>query len=277
MSSLASQPPRPPILRALTRPRSIALACIAVLAACGWGYLGLVLAGQQSSGIWAALCQPIYGSTSGLSIAGISLTFAMWSAMVLAMMLPTAAPMVTTYADLTETAAAKGELAASPLVLIAGYIVVWLGAALVLTALQGMLARLDALDSRIGIANPFVAGAMFVIAGAYQFSRAKHACLSHCQHPFRFFFASWTSEPGGVFRLGLRQGLLCLGCCWAMMLLMFAVGVMNVIWMAILGAVMAVEKLGVTKWFSRAAGVVFLAVGAIMIVETWITGWPRPG
>jgi predicted metal-binding membrane protein len=61
------------------------------------------------------------------------------------------------------------------------------------------------------------------------------------------------------------------------MLLMFAVGVMNVIWMAILGAVMAVEKLGVTKWFSRAAGMVFLAVGAIIVVETWITGWPRPG
>jgi len=277
MSFVASQPPRSPILRALARPRSIAIACIAVLAACGWGYLGLVLAGQQSTGIWRALCQPIYGATSGLSVAGICLTFAMWSAMVLAMMLPTAAPMVTTYADLTETAVAKGEPAASPLALIAGYIAIWLSAAIVLTALQGMLARIGALDSRTGIENPFVAGTLFVIAGAYQFSGAKQACLTHCQHPFRFFFANWTAEPAGVFRLGLRQGLYCLGCCWAMMLLIFAVGVMNVIWMAILGAVMAVEKLGFTVWFSRAAGVAFVAIGALIIVETWITGWPRPG
>ena len=80
-----------------------------------------------------------------------------------------------------------------------------------------------------------------------------------------------------MFRIGVRQGLYCLGCCWAMMLLMFAVGVMNVVWMAILGIVMAIEKLGTSMRFSRAVGVVFVAIGAFIIVETWITGWPRPG
>lgn len=268
---------RPRILRALARPRVIALACIAVLAACGWAYLGLVLGGQQSSSMWRALCQPIYGMAGGASLAGLSFTFAMWCAMVLAMMLPTAAPMVMTYADLTETATAKGESAASPLLLIAGYIAIWLGAALALTALQGMLARLGSLDARLGIDNPFVAGALFVAAGAYQFSSAKRACLTHCQHPFRFFFANWTASLRGVFRLGLRQGLSCLGCCWAMMLLMFAVGVMNVVWMAILGIVMAIEKLGSSGRFSRVVGVVFVALGAFIIAETRITGWPRPG
>jgi predicted metal-binding membrane protein len=272
-----SDPARPLVLRALARPRAIALGCIALLAAGGWIYLGLVLAGQQSSSIWRALCQPIYGVTGGMSLAGALLTFAMWCAMVLAMMLPTAAPMVMTYADLTETAAAKGEPTASPAVLTAGYIAVWLGAAAMLTALQGALLRLDMLDVRIGSANPFIAGALFLTAGAYQFSSTKRACLTHCQHPFRFFFANWTSSPREVFRIGLREGLYCLGCCWAMMLLMFAVGVMNVVWMAILGIVMAIEKLGASTRFSRAAGMVFLAIGAFIIVETWITGWPRPG
>lgn len=268
---------RPPILRVLTRPRAIALGCIALLAACGWGYLGLVLAGQQSPSLWRALCQPIYGAAGTVGLSGASLTFLMWCAMVLAMMLPTAAPMVTTYADLTETAAAKGEPAASPLVLVTGYIAVWLGGAAVLTALQAGLLRLELLDVRAGLANPFAAGALFAVAGAYQFSSIKHACLTHCQHPFRFFFANWTSDPRAIFRIGLRQGLYCLGCCWAMMLLMFAVGTMNVIWMAALGAIMAVEKLGASKHFSRAVGVVFLAIGAVIIVETWINGWPRPG
>lgn len=277
MSVSQSHATRPQILRALARPRTLALACIAVLAACGWAYLGLLLAGQQSSSLWRALCQPIYGMAGGASLTGTSLTFAMWCAMVLAMMLPTAAPMVMTYADLTETAAANGEPAASPAVLTAGYITVWLGAAVLLTALQGSLLGLDMLDERIGFANPFIAGATFLAAGAYQFSSAKHACLTHCQHPFRFFFANWTSSPRAVFRIGLRRGLYCLGCCWMMMLLMFAVGVMNVVWMAILGIVMAIEKLGSSARFSRAAGAVFVALGAFIIVETWITGWPLPG
>ena len=278
MSSVPhSDPASPLFLRALARPRTIALGCIALLAAGGWGYLGLVLAGQQSSSMWRALCQSIYGLTGDVTLAGASLTFAMWCAMVLAMMLPTAAPMVMTYADLTETATAKGEPAASPIVLTAGYLAVWLGAAVFLTVLQGSLMRLDLFDVRIGFANPFIAGALFLAAGAYQFSSAKHACLTHCQHPFRFFFANWTANPRAVFRIGLRQGLYCLGCCWAMMMLMFAVGVMNVVWMAILGIVMTLEKSGVSLWFSRAVGVVFVAIGAFIIIETGITGWPQPG
>ena len=222
-----------------------------MLAACGWSYLGLVLAGQQSTGIWRALCQPIYGAAGSLSLAGLALTFAMWCAMVLAMMLPTAAPMVTTYADLTETAAAKGEPAASPLVLIGGYIAAWLGAAIVLTALQGCCWRASTRSTPTPASPTRSSQARCSSPPAPISSQPlKHACLTHCQHPFRFFFANWTSDPRAVFRIGVRQGLYCLGCCWAMMLLMFAVGVMNVIWMAILGAVMAVEKLGASMRFT---------------------------
>ena len=216
---------------------------------------------------------PLIGTGSP---AAAALAFAMWCAMVLAMMLPTAAPMITTYADLSETAIGKGEPAASPLVLTGGYVIVWLGAAVVLTALQVLLARAGALDT-MAVANPYLAGAVFLAAGLYQFSALKHACVSQCQHPFRFFFGHWTPDPRGVFGIGLRQGLYCLGCCWAMMLLMFAVGIMNVVWMAILGAVMATEKLGTTARFSRVAGIAFIAIGLIIIVETSITGWPKPG
>ena len=261
-------------MRALARPRTIALACIALLAACGWIYLGLLLAGENSQGLLRVLCAPFTGAAGSPAAA---LIFAMWCAMVLAMMLPTAAPMVTTYADLAETAAGKGEPAVSPLVLVAGYAAVWLGAAAALAALQLTLARAGMLDSRIGVANPFVAGALFLAAGLYQFSALKHACVSQCRHPFRFFFGHWTSDPRGVFSIGLQQGLFCLGCCWAMMLLMFAVGIMNVVWMAILGIVMATEKLGTTARFSRVVGLAFIAIGLIIIIETAITGWPRLG
>ena len=249
-----------------------------LLAACGWTYLGLVLAGQHATGILRALCQPLSGAAGSSGIAALLLTFAMWCAMVLAMMLPTAAPMILTYADLAETAAAKGEPAASPLVLTAGYIAVWLGAALVLTALQGLLARARRCSTRDGVANPLFAGAMFLAAGALPVlaaeARLRDAVPASVPLLLRQLDRPSRAACSGI---GLRQGLYCLGCCWAMMLLMFAVGVMNVVWMAILGAVMTIEKLGTTTRFSRAAGVVFLAIGLFIIVETSITGWPRPG
>jgi predicted metal-binding membrane protein len=182
--------------------------------------------------------------------------------------------MILTYAELAETAAKKGEPAASPLILAAGYVSIWLGVAVLLAALQMLLVRLAMLDPAMTTASPLFSGAVFIGAGLYQFSALKHACVTQCQHPFRFFFANWTADPRGVFRLGFRQGLYCLGCCWAMMLSMFAVGVMNVIWMAALGAIMAVEKVGTTTRFSRALGALFVAIGVAFIVTSVLAHWP---
>ena len=260
-------------IRALVRPRSLAVACIVSLAAAGWIYLAVTLAGMSGGTVLAALCQPMFG-TSAFDVAQAALVFIMWCAMALAMMLPTAAPMILTYADLAETAAAKGEPAASPLTLTAGYVVVWLAAAMGLAALQIVLARLALIDSAMRSASPLFSGAIFVLAGAYQFSALKRACVTQCQHPFRFFFANWTAEAGGVFRLGMRQGIYCLGCCWAMMLLMLAVGVMNVVWMAALGTIMTIEKVNTTTRLSRALGVLFIVVGAIFIVSAGLAHWP---
>lgn len=259
--------------RALARPKLIALACIAVLVAGGWIYLGLMLAGMSGVGLLDVLCRPSFGA-SDFDAVQAGLVFAMWCAMALAMMLPTAAPMILTYADLADTAARKGEPAASPLVLAAGYVAVWLGAATLLTVLQLSLMRLSLLDPAMASASPLFSGAVFIAAGLYQFSALKHACVTQCQRPFPFFFANWTAEPRGVFRLGMRQGLYCLGCCWAMMLLMFAVGVMNVVWMAALGAVMTIEKVNTTTRFSRALGAVFIIVGAVFIVSSVVAHWP---
>ena len=131
------------------------------------------------------------------------------------------------------------------------------------------------LDPAMTSVSGLFSGAVFLLAGAYQFSELKHACVTACQRPFPFFLAHWTTAPGGVFRLGVRQGLLCLGCCWALMAVMFAVGVMNLVWMAALGVVMLVEKVAETTRFSRGVGVVLLVIGvAIVGSEVW-SHWPR--
>jgi predicted metal-binding membrane protein len=245
----------------LGRPRRAAVACVVVLSLSGWVALGLMATASETSA-WQVFCR-IGGRGEWGDLA---MTLPMWAAMTLAMMLPTAGPMILTYAEIADTAARKGEAVASPLVLTAGYVAIWLGFAVMAALAQLALARVG-LFAGDRLARP-LAGALFVGAGLYQFSGLKHACLTLCQRPFPFFFANWTEEPAGVLRLGLRQGLYCLGCCAALMLLMFAIGVMNVLWMALLGLVMVVEKMSTTARFSRAIGMTLIVIGASMI---WVS------
>jgi predicted metal-binding membrane protein len=257
------------------RPKVIAVACVVLLAGLGWAYLALQTAGMSGpSSAFDVLCRAMAHGT--LRLTGVALIALMWGAMTLAMMLPSAAPMIFTYAEIADTAAKKGERIVSPFVLAAGYTVIWLGFASFATVAQIALTRLALLDSGLTSASGLFSGAIFITAGVYQFSALKHACLHQCQHPFQFFFANWKTTPRGVFRLGVRQGLFCLGCCWAMMLVMFAVGVMNVIWMAGLGIVMTIEKIGSGRRFSHAVGVVLIGAGLAFVVTAWAAHWPVP-
>lgn len=274
MSSLADHalthlPPAAARLGALAaRPKTVAAACVIVLAGAGWLYLGFIAGASvsQPSDIWSwigALCRPAATLSSGLS--SFILVFAMWVAMTLAMMLPSAAPMILTYAEIADTAARKGEHAISPIVLALGYAAIWIGFALLAAAMQIALAKSGVdFEPALGAAGG-VSGILFVVAGLYQFSSLKQSCLRACQRPFPFFFTNWRTTVRGVFGLGLRQGLHCLGCCWAMMLLMLVAGVMNAVWMAALGLVMTLEKMTSTPRFSRILGVVFIVVGAAML------------
>ena len=257
---------------AFSRPRLIAWGCVMTLTGLGWLALGLMAKGNGGTvSALAALCRPAAGP---LDIAAVALTASMWAAMVLAMMLPSAAPMILTYAEIADTAARKNEAVVSPLVLAAGYTAVWLGFAALAAAAQLFLARaMPAAGSFASLSGP-LSGAIFIAAGLYQFSMLKHACLSQCQTPFPFFFVNWTTKVSGVFRLGLKQGLYCVGCCWAMMLVMLAAGVMNVVWMAGLGIVMTVEKLGAGKRVSHAVGAALILGGIGVTVAGLAAPWP---
>jgi len=278
---------------AFARPKRLAIVCVVLLAGLGWFYLALMIAGHEGplaalgpgmgllDGLPRAiqiLCRPEFGVAAlhhgGWEATGIALVALMWGAMTLAMMLPSAAPMIFTYAEIADTATRKGEPVVSPFTLAAGYMVVWLGFAVAATLAQLAFARLALLDAGMAAASGLFSGAIFIGAGVYQFSALKHACLKQCQAPFPFFFANWATTPRGVFRLGLRQGLYCVGCCWAMMLVMFAVGVMNVIWMAALGMVMTIEKIGTGKRFTYAVGVALIVVGIGFVFTAVAAHWP---
>ncbi len=279
----------------LARPKWLAGLCVVAITGLGWLWLGLLIAGMGGPAgalgpgmqaldllprAFAALCKPTFGlsvlampgetwGATGFAVVGL-----MWAAMVLAMMLPSAGPMIFTYAEIADTAAAKGEPIVSPFVLAGGYTVVWLGFAALATLVQFGFTQGALIDESMASASGLFSGAIFVAAGLYQFSGLKHACLRQCQSPFPFFFAHWATTPRGVFRLGLKQGLYCLGCCWAMMAVMFAVGVMNVIWMAALGVVMTIEKMLTGTRFSHAVGVLLIVAGVVFIGMAFAAHWP---
>lgn len=259
--------------RIFARPKAIAAGCVIIIAGLGWFYLALLIAAPAGSwfATMQAFCRTLPEGVWSFSAAAV--TVSMWGAMTLAMMLPSASPMILTYAEIAETAARKGERIVSPLVIAAGYASVWLVFSVLATVMQIVLTRAALLNTGTASASGILAGAIFIGAGVYQFSALKHACLTHCQNPFPFFFTNWATTPGGVFRLGVKQGLYCLGCCWAMMLVMFSVGVMNVAWMAGLAAAMTIEKLLTGQRFAHGVGVVLIVVGTGISVSAFAAHW----
>ena len=190
----------------------------------------------------------------------------MWFLMAVATMLPSAAPLIRTYCEIADTARIKGEPAVHPLVLVAGYLATWLGASVGFSALTLAVYAFAGSDRMLDPAVGIAGAAALLVAGLYQFSGLKQACLDKCRNPFSVLFANWSAKPGRIFRLGLEQGVWCLGCCWALMLVMFAVGAMNVFWMALIGLFTLIEKQTTGRVASRVAGAILLVWAAALLL-----------
>lgn len=212
-----------------------------------------------------ALCltpAPLDGTvaTEALALVG------MWFLMAVATMLPSAAPMVRIYCEIADTARIKGEPVVHPLVLVAGYLCTWLVAAAGFAALTLAVHAFATSGQLLGPVVGLAGATALLVAGLYQFSDLKDACLTKCKNPFSILFANWSARPVRIFQLGLQQGLWCLGCCWALMLVMFAVGTMNVFWMALIGLFTLIEKQTTGRLPTRLAGAILLVWAAALLV-----------
>jgi predicted metal-binding membrane protein len=214
-------------------------------------------------GLAVSICRVVPGG--GVLLPGLLYAWG-WLLMSAAMMLPTALPLLQRFDRLT---AARPDRLALIALLIVGYLLVWLGFGVAAHLLD---AALHAMAQRsVWLAfNAWVLGAaVLAIAGLFQFSRLKYHCLDKCRTPLSFIIQHWrgTTPRGDAFRLGLHHGVFCVGCCWAIMLLMFVVGTGNVGWMLALGAVMAIEKNAAwARWLSQPLGLALLAGAAIIVV-----------
>lgn len=234
------------------------------------GFLGL---DETTRSLLAALCITGAPAPFGLAMPGEGTwsasqtvtVFLMWCAMAGAMMLPSAYPMITTYGEIAETAAAKRIRVPSPVVLLLGYLVVMIGTAVFFTLLHAGLTGLGAMSgTTMGPTGAGIAAAAMIGGGLYQLSPARTACLTKCRSPFSVLFTRWSDRPVRVFRLGVEQGVFCLGCCLGLMLVMFAVGVMNVVWMAVLAVFGIIEKSVDVPWLGQASGYGLILTGAVI-------------
>ncbi len=276
-------------------PRKILIAVIILTAMMGWVWLGfmalglnaflpgaefgpgmqllqqgLLILGQdvELPAAWfywlASICTP--QPVGSYSLVNFTVTFSMWFAMAIAMMLPSAAPMLRTYADIADVARRQKQTTAPVWVLATGYLLVWT----LFAALASLLQLAMASQNLISIAGTtgvgIISAAILIGSGSYQFSNLKHACLEKCRNPFNTLFARWSPHTADVFKLGVQQGLFCLGCCWAIMSLMFVVGTMNLVWMALLTAFTIFEKNSAAKVTTPIFGFILLLWGGILLM-----------
>ncbi|MCC7417408.1 MAG: DUF2182 domain-containing protein [Acidobacteria bacterium] len=258
--------------QALRRDRAIVAAALGVIAVLAWVYVlglarGMDMGGMDmrgarmiSTGVRMAMA-PAAVPWSGLDFA---MMFVMWAVMMIGMMTPSAAPLILLYARVGRQAVSDGRPFAATGWFAGGYLSAWVLFALAATVAQLVLERAALLTPGMAAASDLFGAAVLIAAGLYQWSRLKDTCLVHCQSPLSFLqhHGGFRRDAAGSFGLGLSHGAYCLGCCWALMLLLFVGGVMNLAWIAGLSILVLVEKLASRgRLVARAAGVAFIVAG----------------
>jgi predicted metal-binding membrane protein len=191
-----------------------------------------------------------------------------WVTMMAAMMLPSVAPMVLVFARISRERAARGREVVPTWLFLAGYLATWTAYG---ALAYGVYRALDHVD--LGLLHwdqggPYVAGAALAAAGIYELTPLKRVCLRHCRGPLHFILGAWRPGATGAVSMGIEHGLFCVGCCWGLMLALFALGVMSVTWMVVIGALIFAEKvLPAGEWFARVVAVVLVASGIWIAVS----------
>ena len=177
------------------------------------------------------------------TMASATSSFVMWLSMMVAMMLPATAPTINAFATIAARRRARRQLYTPTLVFAAGYCLAWAGFSGAAVVFQWQLYRVALLTPTMQNTSPTLAGIALLIAGLYQFTPVKRACLRGCRSPLSFIITEWREGYAGALTMGMRHGLMCIGCCWALMALMFCISVMDLRWAAALAVYTAAEKL----------------------------------
>jgi predicted metal-binding membrane protein len=243
----------------LRHDRAVVLGALAGIIVAAWAYLllgaGIDMEMMDMGGDQLMAMAPEW--TTGYA----ALVFVMWVAMMVAMMLPSAAPTILLVAALARNrGGSSGAVPATAALFASGYILVWSGFSLAAALLQWGLSEAGLLSETMALGNAILAGAVLVAAGVYQWTPLKETCLRHCRSPAEFVVRHWRRGVLGAVRTGVRHGLFCLGCCWVLMALLFVGGLMNLAWVGAITLLVLIEK--TVPWGGRMS----LVAGATLAV-----------
>ena len=192
----------------------------------------------------------------------------MWAVMMVAMMTPAAARMILMFATIHRRRAADGRPAVPTAIFVFGYLVVWTSYSIAAALAQVSLHAAALLSPGLATTSPLLGGGLLVAAGIFQWTPLKRACLAACRSPLSFLMNGWHEGRRGAFVMGLRHGLYCLGCCWALMALLFVAGVMNLLWIAAIALAVLVEKVVPHgDQVGRLTGAALIAAGVLLVVR----------
>jgi predicted metal-binding membrane protein len=265
----------------LRRDRAVIVAALVVITGLAWAYVAWLVSDMAMGGMDMTGYRMI-PSGMGLMMPESApwqpiefiFMFVMWAIMMIGMMTPSVAPVVLLYARVGRQAMTQGKPFASSNWFFGGYLLVWMAFALVATLAQWAIQRASLLTPTMESSSAIFGGAVLIAAGLYQWTPLKHACLQQCRAPLQFIqrLGGFRRDAKGSLGLGIRHGAYCVGCCWAIMALLFAVGVMNLLWIAALTIFVLLEKIiPAGRVFARVAGGVLVAGGGWLLAATLIS------
>jgi predicted metal-binding membrane protein len=202
---------------------------------------------------------------SGVELAFL---FAMWAVMMVAMMTPSASPMILMFSAMNRRRAEQQAPVVRTGLFVAGYLIAWTTYSAAAATAQWLLHGLALVSPMMVSTSPYLGGGLLVAAGIFQWTPLKRACLTQCRSPLGFIMTEWREGRLGALVMGLRHGVYCVGCCWVLMALLFVAGVMNLVWVGIIAAFVLIEKVvPVGERVGQVAGVILVLAGVALMIR----------
>jgi predicted metal-binding membrane protein len=251
----------------LKRDRAITLVSLAGITGLAWVYtihLTSSMMGMDANSMQQVSMPVMQTWQTG----DVLLTFLMWAVMMVAMMTPSATPMILTFVGIKRQRQPDQSSVPGMMIFLLGYLIAWSLFSAIATLIQwGLHSTALLSDDMISVSSLF-SGILLIFAGIYQFTPLKNMCLSHCRTPLGFLMNEWRDGTSGILRMGVRHGFYCIGCCWLLMSILFVAGVMNLLWSALIAGIVIIEKvIPGGQWISRAIGLLGVGWGIWLLIQ----------
>jgi predicted metal-binding membrane protein len=252
----------------LRRERLIVCGCLVAMVVLSWLYLLHLKTAMDTSGM--NMAGMVMVDTQKWGATTVLLLFVMWTVMMVAMMVPSATPLILAFLIVNQSRSTANRPFVPVGIFLLGYLAIWIAYSAVATLAEWGLHQATLLSTTMAATSAALNGGLLIAAGVFQLTPLKQVCLKGCRSPLSFLMSEWRDGAAGAFVMGLRQGAYCLGCCWILMALLFVAGVMNLFWVTVIALLVIAEKiLPKGEVLARIAGIALVAAGVVRVARVW--------